>query len=338
MNKYRELLNLKRNTLIECGTDSCSVALCPDMGGRVFAEVCGNSVHRVELDTVANPNKPFNNYGGLSLWPSPEGGRFGFNYIGDEWYVQPGINNQPFEIVDSSCISKRVILINRAGTEIETVMTRSLRLSSLPEILAGYELEGWLSYTVDDAIEVANRVSVDDGLIAAWTLEQFDANENTGAFCAVARPDEAINFDYYEHPRERIAYHERGFTYKTDGQCAGQIGVKKDACASLIGFYDRSRLLVCIREIERSPGTLYFNMADNEQPDGPYSASDVYSIYNSGEDMRAFELETVGGARLENGLLLGSELVSRTTFAVFQSASDLDRFVESAVGRGVAGA
>ena len=154
----------------------------------------------------------------------------------------------------------------------------------------------------------------------------------------MATPDEAINFDYYEHPRERIAYHERGFTYKTDGQCAGQIGVKKDACASLIGFHDRTRSLACIREIERSSGTLHFNIADNEQPDGPYSASDVYSIFNSDPDMRAFELETVGGARLENGLLLGSELVSRTTFAVFQSASDLDRFVESALGSGVVGA
>ncbi|MCL5104006.1 MAG: hypothetical protein M1133_07825 [Armatimonadetes bacterium] len=332
MNKYRELLSLKHGKLMELETDSCSVAICPDLGGRVFAEVCGYPVHRLDLDIVAHPNKPFNNFGGLIFWPAPEGGRFGFNYTGDKWYVQPAINDQPFEIVDSGSIKKHATLTNRAGTKIETLMTRRVSLSSLPDVLASYDLRGWLSYTVSDAIEVANRISLDAGLIAAWTLEQFDATENTIAFCGVERPEEAINFDYYEHPGDRITYFERGFTYNTDGRCPGQIGIKKSAGAAFIGFYDRTRLLVCIRQIVSPLEGMYFNIADNEQPDGLFSASDVYSIFNSGPDLQTFELETVGGANIDDGLLLGSKLLSRTTFAVFQNKDGLDQFVNSAIG------
>jgi hypothetical protein len=45
-----------------------------------------------------------------------------------------------------------------------------------------------------------------------------------------------------------------------------------------------------------------------------------------------FELETVGSARVEGGVLQGSRLVTVTTFAVFENPQDLQAFVNQSIG------
>lgn len=332
MNAFENLLEIKGQGIVAIKSGDSRFALCPDMGGRVFAEVCGISVHRIDLDTVRDPNQPFNNFGGGNFWPAPEGGKFGWNYQGDQWYVQPVINNQPFEVAwvtkHGAMISKDVTLTNRAGTSLDVTMSRIAETADLPDILTPFALEGHLTYETRDQFACVDHVSVDKALIAAWTLEQFDATDDTVAFCAVKDPESAINFDFYEHPGSRISYFENGFSYKVDGQSRGQIGIKKDSRADFVGFYDLSRKLVCLRENLSPDEGLYFNIADNDQPQGPYSAADNYSIFNSDPDMMAFELETVGSADVNDGFVSGStELVSRTTFAVFESAEDVERFV-----------
>lgn len=328
------LHDIKNDTSAELRTDTGGIIVCPDMGGRIFAQVCGLSMHRIDIECVKNPDKPFNNFGGGNFWPAPEGGKFGFNYEGDTWRVQPAINNQPFEVSKTSdgesiVIEKRVQLTNRVGTVIDALMRREVSLvDELPRLLEGGRIKGRLSYKTVDSFEVLNQVSVENGLIAAWTLEQFDASENTRAFCIVESPHDAINFDFYEHPGERISYFEHGFAYRTDGLKAGQIGIKLAAKAACVGFCDTSRGVVCIRENLGPSDGLFFNIADNDQPEGPYSAADNYSIFNSDPDMRAFELETVGCARVENGLLKGSELVSITSFALFDDPNDAVRLVD----------
>jgi len=105
MDKYRELQKLKKGALLKIDREDCGLCLAPDMGGRVFAHVCGRTMHRIDLENAANPNQPFNNFGGGNFWPAPEGGKFGFNYYGDEWYVQKAINNQPFEVKSFDAVS-----------------------------------------------------------------------------------------------------------------------------------------------------------------------------------------------------------------------------------------
>ncbi len=312
------------------------MAVCPAIGGRVFAEVRGETMHRVDPDLVANPLETFNNYGGNTFWPAPEGGRFAFNYEGVRWRVQEAINLQPFEVVHgdtaSVVLGKNVELVNRAGEIIEAAMTREVRLSQPQGLLTGRNLKGFVSYTTVDSFDVINQVSLENALIAAWTLEQFDASDETISFCAVVNAREAINFDFYEHPHHRITYFAKGFSYRTDGQSVGQIGIAKAANSSFIGFYDLSRGVLCIRENLSIDDGLYFNIADNHQPNGPYSAADVYSIYNSGPEVRALELETVGSATTENGLLRGSKLISRTGIGIFESASDLEEVIAECMG------
>ncbi len=101
MNKYTKLRSIKGNEAIELKKGPSRLLLCPDMGGRAFAEVAGIVPHRIDLQAAARPGDDFNNYGGNNLWPAPEGGVYGFNYKGNGWYVQPAVNTQPFEVAAS---------------------------------------------------------------------------------------------------------------------------------------------------------------------------------------------------------------------------------------------
>ena len=337
-NKYQQLLAIKKDKVLRFRGDSSDCVLCPAITGRVFAEVCGQPMHRIDLDCVAKPDRPFNNFGGANFWPAPEGGKFAFHYRGNEWYVQECLNQQPYEVVsaqrDSATIEKTVVLTNRLGTKVETLMKRDFRLlPSPPALLKGQRLQGFLSYQTADSFTILNELTPEQVLIGAWTLEQFDASETTVSFCAVRSPQTAINFDFYKPPVERITYYRNGFTYQTDGLSRAQIGVKKAAGASCIGFHDLSRKLLCLREIIGHKGDLYFNMADNDQPGGPFSAADNYSIFNADADFGTFfELETLGGAHVENGFVKGSELVSLTTFAMFEDGEDIRSFVAQQIG------
>jgi hypothetical protein len=220
------------------------------------------------------------------------------------------------------------VLAIRAGSVVESEMAREVRLESPPALLAAYALSAVCTYATRDTFHVLNPISQEHALLACWTLEQFDATPDTMAFCRVEQPEAAINFDFYEHPGDSIRYHRGGFTYRTDGHRRGQIGIRKDALPVYIGFYDRSRGLLCFREQQALPGGVYFNIADNDQPQGPFSAADVFSIYNSDEPQGTFfELETIGSAMTQDGLLRGSELTSRTTFALLE-AEELDRFLQ----------
>jgi hypothetical protein len=337
-NKYQELLAMKKGKVLEFARPGAHCVLAPDMGGRVFGEVGELPVHRIDLDCVAEPDRPFNNFGGGNFWPAPEGGKFAFNYRGNEWYAQECINRQPFEVVchgeESAVIQKRVALRNRLGTVLDALMRREFTMLARPPAeLTGKQLRGCVSYRTVDSFKIQSSVRTEQALIGAWTLEQFDASPTTIAFCIVPEPRNAINFDFYKPPYERITYYSHGFTYQTDGLSRGQIGIRKAAGASFIAFHDMARSLLCLREVKGGKGDLYFNMADNDQPRGPFSAADNYSIFNSDTTVGSFfELETVGGAQVENGFLKGSELVMETSFAVFEDPQELRNLVRQNLG------
>ncbi|MDD2706600.1 MAG: hypothetical protein PHV34_01220 [Verrucomicrobiae bacterium] len=336
MNAFAQLLEIKGDAVCVLQTEQGRLAVCPDMGGRVFAELAGQSLHRLHLDTVRDPTQAFNNFGGSNFWPAPEGGAFGFNYKDGQWYVQPAINQQPFEVRkrDSSrvFIEKRVCLANCRGKAVEALMSRETEIAPLAPILKGVRLKAAIACQTTDTFSVLKEVSADDALLASWNLEQFDTTEHTLSFCAVANPREAINFDFYQHPGEKISWLEKGFTYRTDGRRKGQIGIRKAAKPSFIGFCNLSRNLLVIKENRSNLDGLFFNIADNEQSQGPYSAADVYSIFTSDPDMKAFELETIAPLRVEDGKLKSSELVSITTHAFFEETADMEAFLKKHLG------
>jgi len=336
MSKFDELIKLKTGTSYLYAKDSARVLLAPDLGARVFVELDGSLQHRLDIENVRQPDKPFNNYGGTSFWPAPEGGKFGFNYKGDTWYVQNGINNAPFLLESQNQSSakavKRTVLENRKGVELDILMTRNFSVSKPSQIIEKLNPAIKFSYEVADNIKVLNDISSNDALLACWTLEQFEASEFTNSFIKVRNPMQAINFDFYEDPRNQITCGSKGAFYKTNGKQKGQIGIKKESMPECIGFYDLERKLLCTREVVGDAAGVYFNIADNEQVNGPFSAADSYSIFNGPEEMGFFELETIGGADIQNGKLKGSTLISRTSFGIFDSVAPIERFISELKG------
>ncbi len=339
MDPFDKLIELKQDSGFIYDKAGARAVFAPDLGARVFCELRGLILHRLDLENICQPNKPFNNYGGNNFWPAPEGGRFGFNYDGDTWRVQTAINDQPFVRCatsgSSARASKKTKLINRLGTALDVVMQREFTVIPLPPLLASLQPEAGLAYEVYDRIDVLSPTLVHDALIGCWTLEQFDASDATISFVRVARPSEAINYDFYENPGDRIVIAADGFYYKTDSQKRGQIGIRKGSNPEFIGFFDLQRRLLCVREIVGVSEGLYFNIADNDQRQGPFSAQDAYSIFNGDKGWGFFELESVGGAQVENAHLKGSHLVSRTSFALFDEAAPILQFVRNRIGEAV---
>ena len=269
MSDFAELVAAKGDSAWIAQTESGRLLFGPDMGARVFCELDGMNLHRLDMATVRDPHQAFNNYGGNNFWPAPEGGIFGYNYDGDTWVVQKAINDEPFVMAESSpthaTAVKQTALMNRKKVEVPVTMSRAVRLAEVSTALTGCDLAASLAYVVEDEIAVIAPVSTDDALIACWTLEQFAASFHTQSFVKVAKPEEAINFDFYADPRNKINYVENGFRYQTDSKQVGQIGIRKAANAEFIGFYDLSRQLVVVRELIEASDDLYFNIADNDQ-------------------------------------------------------------------------
>ena len=332
MSNFDELIGLKSSSGFIYEGDGVRSVFAPDLGARVFCELDGVSLHRLDIDSVRNPDKPFNNYGGNNFWPAPEGGKFGFNYKGDQWYVQPAINEQPFVLVSKTNTAAKAVketsLINRKGVNVDVVMEREFSMASLAKVITDLKPAIAFAYTINDSIKVTNELKLDEALLACWSLEQFQASDSTVCFAKVKKPKEAINFDFYEYqPTKIIEYEANGFFYKTDSKNTAQIGITKKSQPEFVGFYDMDRKLLCIRQIVGQPEGMYFNIADNEQPDGAFSAADIYSIYNGNIEQVFFEVETIGGADVEDEYLKGSHLLSMTSFAIFDSTEPLERFI-----------
>ena len=97
-----KLRALDANLQIISSGDGAVIA-SPALQGRILCTLNGELLHKLDFDLAENPSPTdFNNLGGNSLWPAPEGGAFAYNYPpGGEWYVQDDINRTPY-VVESS--------------------------------------------------------------------------------------------------------------------------------------------------------------------------------------------------------------------------------------------
>lgn len=208
MNKFDELIKLKADKSHLYNKNNARAVFVPDLGARIFVELDGFLLHRLDIDNVRNPNNCYNNYGGNNFWPAPEGGRFGFNYKDDIWYIQPAINNIPFRLEyqnqSEAKAEKRTILENRKGVKLDVLMTRKFSVSQLSKVIKDLNPSSEFSYEVMDSIIVLNDVSSNDALLACWTLEQFEASQFTNSFTKVQNPIQAINFDFMKIPATKL--------------------------------------------------------------------------------------------------------------------------------------
>lgn len=314
--KTVECLRVNGTSPLQLVSQHGAVFISPELQGRIFCTLGNELIHRLDAERVATPSPDeFNNLGGNSLWPAPEGGAFAFNYPpdGDAWYVPALVADTACAVVDAdsgqAIIEKRGVLVNKAGTKGYVLMHRKVALPHDHPVPEGYALDG-IRYFCEDTITPLEELDAEAFLIAPWSLEQFPGGDGVIAFAAAAAPHGCVNEDYYGVPGDRILVHEGGITFALGGTDRHQIGLRVAHAPRLIGSLDPGRELLILRKTAEQGG-VYFNIADNAQPQGPLSASDLYSIFNGGE-LGFYELETIGALQRCKGLVAASRLQSET--------------------------
>lgn len=318
---------------LECGEGS--VIIPPKLQGRIFCQLHGELIHRLDTGALLQPSPTeYNNLGGNSLWPAPEGGPFAFNYLpgSDAWLVQEGIANaEPTVRADGNggaIVEKNISLTNRKGVRVKLVYRRVVSSVDVARRIEGYDLTG-MAYATEDIWEPRGDYSPEEVLLAPWSLEQFPGAEGIVAFGTYEGEDDPINSDFYGDPGERLVRKQGTFEFRLGGKDRHQIGIKVSSRPHLIGALDPRRSLLLLRKTKIQEG-IYFNIADNDQAAGPFSAADAYSIFNGGE-LGFFELETVGAMQVQAGKLVRSALASETVI-LRGAVEELERYLAEQEG------
>ena len=320
--------------VLELACKDGTVFVSNKLQGRIFAEIKGTFVHNFVEKLAADPDPVnFNNIGGNSLWPAPEGGDFAYNYPDhSDWQVQSGINAVPTVLKSQSAgkvvIGKRIRLHNRSGREIELDFTREVEV--MPETdFWGTEKLACTGYRTVDRLIPAGKYSSREFLLGAWSLEQLPGAEGITAFGKCLGPAAGcVNDDFYGDASARLAYDADVFRFELGGPNRLQIAIKRAAHPVLIGSLDRKRGILLLRTTPAQDRGTYFNIADNDQKNGPFSAADMFSIFNGSQELNFHELETIAPMQTDaEGSITGSELHS-TTMICQGSPADLEKYLE----------
>ncbi|MCP4643298.1 MAG: hypothetical protein GY851_22815 [bacterium] len=330
-----DLLRRQDPDLVELPCGAGAVLVAPGLQGRIFCRIDGELVHRLDADALLNPSPTeFNNLGGNSLWPAPEGGPFAFNYLpdSDDWVVQDGIGAQNCQVtqrnVSSATIAKTIRLVNRRGTRLDLEFLRHVRRFLAFPLFEGTNLQA-VGYRTVDTFEPLNPCNPDQALLAPWSLEQFPGGEGVTAFAKVEPADNAVNFDFYTHPGDRVVCRDDLVTFRLGGDDRHQIGIRAAANPTVLGALDTQRSLLMLRRTAPQPGR-YFNIADNDQADGPDSAADLFSVFNGGS-LGFFELETIGAMQVADGVIAPCHLECETLI-LKGPVADLQAFLREQEG------
>ena len=304
--------------LVELASGAGAVLLAPGVQGRIFCRIGDRLLHQLDAAALTQPAPgEFNNIGGNSLWPAPEGGDFAFNYPpgGGEWLVQEAIGAQNCTVVEgdahSAVMEKEIQLTNRMGAMVKLRFVRRVKACTPPPEARGLQA---VAYETEDVFVPLQEYGADSVLLAPWSLEQFPGSDGVTAYVGVERPQEALNLDFYADPTSRIQFGDGFLAFRLGGEERHQIGVSAEFAPQCVAALDAVRGMLAVRKAERAQG-LRFDIADNDQPGGPFSAQDMYSVFNGGP-LGFYELETIGAMAQRGGVMQESVLRTRTCIAL----------------------
>ena len=313
--------------LLQLHSADGAVLVSNRLQGRIFAEVGGCLIHNFVPELAAHPDpEQFNNIGGNSLWPAPEGGDFAYNYLPHGgWTVQSGINVEP--TVTTYCddavaeIGKHITLRNRKGHSIALDFTRHVELVPEAELPSEAGVKR-IGYRTVDRLAPEGSYSAKDFLLGAWSLEQLPGAEGVIAFgLCMDGAAQCVNDDFYGSAAESIEIDGNTFRFRLGGKSRLQIGIRKASSPVMIGSLCPTRGVMVLRTTVMPEQGTYFNIADNDQPQGPFGAADVFSIFNGAQELDFHELETIAPMQTAaDGTLAASEL--RSTTLIFRGETE----------------
>jgi hypothetical protein len=257
-----------------------------DLEGRLYTIVNGEVVNRVNPEAIIGitDRTGYINPGGDGLWPAPEGTVFGYEYASGEWRVPPGLTGACYKLVESSenymKIEAEIDLINASGRGVATIFRREVTLVSATAV------------KVVESIEYigSKELSVDECLLAPWSLAQFDCCPG----CEVIFPDAGAEqvWDMYD-PSDECRCVRDGFWHtQTDGGARYQIGL--GARVPWIELQLPAKNLKVRRTAKALVGgQKYIDIIDAPPEDKPSDKGVRYSVYT---DTAGFmEIEAAGG-------------------------------------------
>lgn len=298
-----------------------AILASPGLQGRILCTLGGELLHKLDYELAQNPSPTdFNNLGGNSLWPAPEGGPFAYNYPPEgEWYVQDDINRTPYKVESSDdkqiTMTRDVALLNRKGVTVNMQMYRKIEPVCTCSFKEAYGVQG-VAYKTLERFDMRGEYTMDEALIAAWSLEQFYLTPKAvsfGIFDGTEASESCLNVDFYGDPRPNLSYDKNVFAFRLGGENRLQIAVHQAPKPVWLGAYLPERELLLLRRNLMVSDGKYFDIADNDQPRGPFTTEDCYSVFNGSEQLKFFELETIAPMSVSaDGKVLGSTLGSET--------------------------
>lgn len=287
----RELIDLlsqsyRRSHLI--GTLENGVIAALDMEGRLFTVVNNNVISRVVPSAIINRSNKntFQNPGGDTLWPAPEGSTLGYEYATGEWRVPPTITGAVWEVIsqdkDRSVIRAEIDLINNLQVGIPCEFERTIELNQQDERFV---------QNVIETIRYIGRKTLHKGefLLAPWSLCQFDSGKDGKV--VMPPPKEGDIWDMYESSDSQRGFNNGMYIVETNTKNRFQLGLGTDVPWIEYILKDRFRVK---RYVDKLPsGYSYIDIADAPPDQLPSQKGVKLSVYC---DPSGFmEIEACGG-------------------------------------------
>ncbi len=287
------------------GTLENGVIAALDMEGRLFTIVNDNVISRVVPSAIKNRSNrnSYQNPGGDTLWPAPEGTVFGYEYTTGTWRVPPSITGAVWEVVSHSdndtVIRAEIDLVNNLQVGIPCEFERHIEIQ---------EKENGLIQRVTEIIRYLGKKTLSGAefSLAPWSLCQFDAGKK-GKVIIPAPSSEAIRDLYEPSERQRRPGDDGLYIVDTETPKRFQLGLSSNVPWVEYVLEDQFRVR---RDVGNLPeGRSYIDIADLPPDRLPSEKGVKLSIYC---DPSGFmEIEACGGCPAE--LTPGTELRAKVT-------------------------
>jgi hypothetical protein len=153
------------------------VIVALNMEGRLFAVVNNTVINRVVPSAIMNRSNKnaYQNPGGDTLWPAPEGTIFGYEYNTGKWRVPPSVTGAVWEVISQT----EDITVIRAETDLVNNMQLGIPCE-FERIIHIKNIDNGLIVNVNEIIRYIGTKKLKKGefLIAPWSLCQFDSGSS----------------------------------------------------------------------------------------------------------------------------------------------------------------
>jgi hypothetical protein len=281
------------------GTIENGVIAALDMEGRLFTVVNNNVINRVVPSAIINRSNKnaYQNPGGDTLWPAPEGTSLGYEYTTGTWRVPPSITGAVWEVVEEApgrtVIRAEIDLVNNLQTGIPCEFERIIEIDTIDK---------GLIQTVTEIIRYTGTKRLQKGtfLLAPWSLCQFDSG--TLGKVTMPPPGKEDIWDYYEPSEAQRRLQNDLYVVETKTDKRFQLGLSRNV--PWIEYTLEGKYRVKRYTEELPEGQYYIDIADAPPDQLPTEKGVKLSVYC---DPSGFmEIEACGGCT--NDLEPGTEL------------------------------